>query len=552
MTGSPRLASTTSREQRFVYVKRIGLSLKTRAGTVVLVTLIVLVVLYSWALTGRFFDIMQSAYGCAAAQVNQGLDLYTDTVAVHTPLSILFLALLFSWSGVSLNVSTLATRLAAGLESVWIYLFARKLQMSTGWAFVGGLFTLIWGIELGVLGCTPSGYVCLGAFFATGALFFAGAFTAPIFTLLGGVLAGAAFWTYQASGTHIVLAFLVWIGLRVLGVIPGDTRPRLRKAAQELLLFVVGLAGCSLLVFIWAQHNGIWAAMIHYTKDVPRQSVGCYLWQWSALADNLIPDSLSLSYLKGYVVSLSPHPFAAVAWLLLTTSWVRQRSKLGRVIASRVGLVLAFSGVGMLMMVWHPVTYRLLAHVMPALGLAACWWISQRTQRAATAVRRYWPVVLLVLFLLWGVVRIGHNLSWRGNTRIEFPTATFWTTPEDGAWLQQAVATVHKNHPPGSSCFILGRGGLLHILTQTWPAGSYPNTGSIVLNSEEYRRAWIEIARSDPTYVYGFLRDAHYIHNEPYSQSFTSNFDKRYQVNSCITSHAGTFMVWKRIKEAQE
>ena len=530
-------------------MKTIVVSMKGRAGTVALAGLIILVVLYSWALTGRFFDIMGSTYACAAAQVLRGLDLYTDTVALHTPLSILFLALLFSWFGTSLNVSTLATRLAGGLESVWIYLFARKLQMSAGWAFIAGLFTLIWGIELGVLGRTPSFYLCLGAFLATGALFFAGTFRSLPFTLLGGVLAGAAFWTYQASGTHIVLAFLVWIGLRALGVIPEQRSTRLRQAAQELLVFMAGLAGCSLLIFIWAEHHGIWPLMVYYIKDVPSQSVTSYLWQWSELADNLVPDSFCINHLKAYLISLDPHPFAAGAWLLLAVSWVRQRSTLDSVIASRVGLLLVFSGVGMLITVWHPATYRLLLHVLPALGLAACWWVSKRTRQAGTTVRRYWPAALLVLFMLWGVVRIGHNLSWRGNTRVEFPTATFWTTPEDAAWLQQAVATVHKKHPPGSSCFILGRGGLLHILTQTWPAGRYPTTGSIVLNSREYGRAWQEIAEFAPACVYGFLRGPRYIHNEPYSTSFTTDFDKHYRVHTRLDSHAGTFVVWQKRTE---
>jgi len=111
---------------------------------------------------------------------------------------------------------------------------------------------------------------------------------------------------------------------------------------------------------------------------------------------------------------------------------------------------------------------------------------------------------------------------------------------------------VHEKHPAGSSCFILGRGGLLHILTQTHPAGRYPVTGSIVLNSAEYGKAWAEIARSAPTYVYGFLRDPRYIHNEPHSAIFTSNFDKHYEVHSCTISHAGTFIVWERAKEAKE
>ncbi len=511
--------------------------------------LIIVVVLYSWALTGRFFDIMGSVYACAAAQVNQELDLYTDTVALHTPLSILFLALLFSWFGVSLNVSTFATRLVAGLESIWIYLFARKLQMTAGWAFVAGLFTLIWGIELGVLGRTPSGYLCLGAFLATGALFFAGTFRAPIFTLLGGLLAGAAFWTYQASGTHIVLAFFVWIVLRVVGIIPGDTRPRLRKTAYELLLFGAGLAGCSLVIFIWAQYHGNWARMLYCIRDMPRESMHLYLWRWSALLDNWTPDSLSLSALKSYLGSLDPYPLAAIAWLLLTVSWFRSRRRLAPVTCSRVGLLLTFGGVGMLVMFWFAATYRLLLHVMPTLGLVACWWASRRTQQAGTVVKRYWPAALLVLFMLWGVVRIGHNLSWRGDTRVEFPTATFWTTPEDAAWLEQAVATVHKEHPPGSSCFILGRGGLLHILTQTWPAGKYPMTASFLLNSTEYEKAWEKIARSYPTYVYGFLHSPRHIHTEPYSETFSANIDKHYEVHTRLDSHAGTFVVWEKRTE---
>ncbi len=328
-------------------MKTIVASPKGRAGTVALAGLIILVVLYSWALTGRFFDIMQSAYACAAAQVLRGLDLYTGTVALHTPLSILFLALLFSWFGVSLNVSTLATRLAGGLESVWIYLFARRLHMNAGWAFVAGLFTLIWGIELGVLGRTPSFYLCLGAFLATGALFFAGTFRSLPFTLLGGVLAGAAFWTYQASGTHIVLAFLVWIGLRALGVIPEQRSTRLRQAAQELLVFMAGLAGCSLVIFLWAQYHGNWARMLYCVKDMPRESMHLYLWRWSALLDNWTPDSLSLSGLKSYLASLDPHPLAAIVWLLLTVSWFRSRRRLAPVTCSRVGLLLVFCGVGL-------------------------------------------------------------------------------------------------------------------------------------------------------------------------------------------------------------
>jgi len=350
-------------------VKTIVAPLKSRAGTVALAGLIILVILYSWALTGRFFDIMQSAYACAAAQVNQGLDLYTDTVALHTPLSILFLALLFSWFGISLNVSIFVTRLAAGLESIWIYLLARKLRMSPGWAFV-----------LGVLGHTPSSYLCLGAFLATGALFFAGAFSAPIFTLLGGVLAGAAFWTYQASGTHIVLAFLVWIGLRMVGIIPEQRSTRLRKAAQEALLFGAGLVGCSLVIFIWAQYHGIWARMLYCVKDMPGESMHLYLWRWSALLDNWTPDSLSLNELKSYLVSLDPYPLAAIVWLLLTVSWFQSRRSLAPVTCSRVGLLLIFSGVGLLLITWERITYRLLLHVMPTLGLVACWWVSRRTQ----------------------------------------------------------------------------------------------------------------------------------------------------------------------------
>jgi len=540
------VASTTSRDQRFVYVKRIELSRKPHTGIVALATLTILVVLYSWALTGRFFDIMQSVYACAAAQVNQGLDLYTDTVALHTPLSILFLALLFSWFGVSLNVSTLATRLAGGLESVWIYLFARKLQMSAGWAFVAGLFTLIWGIELGVLGRTPSCYLCLGAFLATGALFFTGAFSAPIFTLLGGLLAGAAFWTYQASGTHIVLTFFAWIVLRVLGVIPGDTRLRLRKAAGESLLFVAGLAGCSLVIFFWAQYHGNWGRMLHCVKDIPSQSMHLYSWRWLALLSNWIPDSLSFNGLKSYLISLDPHPLAAITWLLLAISWFRSRRAVAPVICSRIGFLLVFSGVGLLLITWDRITYRLLLHAMPTLGLVACWWAIQRTQQAGTTVKRYWPAALLVLFMLWGVVRIGHNLSWRGNTCVKFPTATFRTRPEDAAWLQQAVAAVHKEHPPGSSCFILGRGGLLHILTQTWPAGKYPMTASFLLNSQEYEKAWEEIAQSHPTYVYGFLHSPRHIHTEPYSESFTVDFDKHYNIHTRLDNHAGTFVVWEK------
>ncbi|MCH7521997.1 MAG: TRAP transporter large permease subunit, partial [Candidatus Marinimicrobia bacterium] len=170
-----------------------------------------------------------------------------------------------------------------------------------------------------------------------------------------------------------------------------------------------------------------------------------------------------LSGLKSYLGSLDPHPLAAIVWLLLTVSWFRSRRAVAPVTCSRVGLLLIFSGVGLLVMFWFAATYRLLLHVMPTLGLVACWWVSRRTEQAGTAVKRYWPAALLALFMLWGVVRIGHNLSWRGNTRVEFPTATFWTTPEDAVWLQQVVATVHERHPPGSSCFILGRGGLLLV-----------------------------------------------------------------------------------------
>ncbi len=203
----------------------------------------------------------------------------------------------------------------------------------------------------------------------------------------------------------------------------------------------------------------------------------------------------------------------------------------------------------MLVMFWFAATYRLLLHVMPTLGLVACWWVSRRTQQAGTVVKRYWPAALLALFMLWGVVRIGHNLSWRGNTRVGFPTATFWTTPEDAAWLQQAVAAVHEKHPPGSSCFILGRGGLLHILTQTWPAGKYPMTASFLLNSEEYEKAWEDIARSYPTYVYGFLHSPRHIPNEFYSETFSAKLDEHYEAHTRLDTHAGPLTVWQKRTE---
>jgi len=161
-------------------------------------------------------------------------------------------------------------------------------------------------------------------------------------------------------------------------------------------------------------------------------------------------------------------------------------------------------------------------------------------------------VALLALFMLWGVVRIGHSLSWRGNTRVEFPTATFWTTPEDAAWLQKAVAAVHKKHPPGSSCFILGRGGLLHILTQTWPAGEYPNTVAFFLTAQEYRELGREVTQRSPRYVYGFLRELSDLYNDPSAASFVGEFAKHYRVHTRLDSHAGTFMVWERTKEAKE
>jgi len=274
-----------------------------------------------------------------------------------------------------------------------------------------------------------------------------------------------------------------------------------------------------------------------------------YLWRWSALLDNWTPHSLSLSGLRSYLISLDPHPLAAITWLLLTVSWFRNRRRLGPITCSRVGLLLIFSGVGLLLITWERITYRLLLHVMPTLGLVACWWVSQRTHQAGTVVKRYWPAALLALFMLWGVVRIGHNLSWRGNTRVEFPTATFRTRPEDAAWLEQAVATVHQRHPPGSSCFILGRGSPLHILTQTWPAGEYPNTVAFFLTPDEYRKVWLQVARRSPHYVYGFLRDPADLYNDPSAAPFIAQFAEHYQVHTRIDSHAGTFVVWEKRTE---
>jgi len=74
-------------------------------------------------------------------------------------------------------------------------------------------------------------------------------------------------------------------------------------------------------------------------------------------------------------------------------------------------------------------------------------------------------------------------------------------------------------------------------------------TASFLLNSEEYAKAWQEIARSHPTYVYGFLYSPRYIHTEPYSESFTVDFDKHYEIHTRLDSHAGTFVVWEKRTE---
>ena len=272
---------------------------------------------YSYFLSGRFFGVENDPYLVVAAQVARGARLYVDTMVWHTPLSVLLGALLVRWLGVSLRLSIFSGRLLAGLESLWIYALARRLRMTPAWAALAGVLALLWGGEMGVLGRTPAPYMCVGVFFATGALFLGLAARGAGGMFAAGLLGGLAFWSYQPSGMQVALALGAWLLLRAAGVIPTPAGvPRgVGRALGALLFFLMGLGVVTLLVWLWARAPGQWSEMIRLIRDAPREELGQRVGRWREIWDALVPPKLDRGGLV-YVRDMAPHPFALVAWAL--------------------------------------------------------------------------------------------------------------------------------------------------------------------------------------------------------------------------------------------
>ncbi len=508
--------------------------------------LVIVCIVYAWCLTGRFFSIMNDPYIATAAQVARGARLYADTVAVITPLSILYVALLFRVFGITTTVSELGSGVIGSLEGLWIFGLGRKLRLSTLWCLVAVLFSLVWGNRLGVIGQSASPYLSLGAFFATGAVFFMVSEKRLYGTVLAGVCAGLAFWTYQPSGVQVLGTFLVWAILKATGVIP-STRPKrtLLPALRETGLFVTGVALVSLGVGLWAYRQHVGELMQYYTLKAPQASGSSYLWQWELLARHIYPTSLSMAGIKQFLGLIEPHPFAFAAWVGVMVSWLRTRPRYSSETSSVVGALVVFSGMGFIMSLWHPVTCRILVHVMPALGLVVCWGISTATASRRRRMPPAWAAAILAVFLVFGIGRTVHNILWRDQTHWQTSRTSMWMLSEDKVWLERTIGRIHKDQGQGGSCFILGRGGLLHILSETWPAGRHSISTAVLLGPNEYRQCWEEIRRQRPNYIYGWMISPDDLLGKPFAKLLSSNLNIHYAIQTTLKSHAGTFIVWK-------
>lgn len=503
-------------------------------------------ILCTWGLTGRFFSIMNDPYIAAAAQVSRGAKLYGDTVAVITPLSILYVALLFTIFGITTTVSEFGSGVIGRLEGLWIFGLGRKLGLSTLWCLVAVLFSLVWGNRLGVVGQATQPYLSLGAFFATAALYCMVSGARVYWTVLAGVCAGLAFWTYQPSGAQAVGTFLVWVALKATGIIRSTPKKHtLMAAVREAGLFVTGAVLVSLGVWLWARTQHVGQLMQYYTLKAPQASATSYLWQWEILARSLYPSSLSVSSIKQFLVEVEPHPFALAAWIAVMVSWLKTRQRYSPHTSSVVGALVVFSGVGFIISLWHPVTYRILVHVMPAVGLLFCWWIRGATVHQRQRTSRSWAAALLAVFIIFGIARSTHNISWRSQTHWHTSRANMWMLSEDKNWLEQAIRRIHVDQGQGGSCFILGRGGLLHVLSETWPAGRYTITTAVLLGPNEYRRCWEEIRRQRPNYIYGWMISPDDLLGKPFAQVLSSNLNTHYTMQTKLKSHAGVFIVWE-------